>query len=209
MSNKLTSRERVLASINHREPDRVPVDLGATPSSGISTIAYYNLKQHLGHHRGPHAGLRRGAAARAAGGVHPRPLRDRRGGCGPDVQHAGRGLVRHRPAARPGHRREGHHRAVPGLVPPCAARGRELGRVQQRRDAGGHDADRRDLLRRDLHPLSGRLPGRLSRSAGRDGQDPLVGAGAQPVGQRGTARFLGAVCAPTPLRCGRAPTGRS
>ena len=44
----MTSRERVLASIRHSEPDQVPVDLGATPSSGISTIAYYNLKQHLG-----------------------------------------------------------------------------------------------------------------------------------------------------------------
>ena len=57
MSRKMTSRERVLASINHREPDRVPVDLGATPSSGISTIAYYNLKNYLGHHRRPHARL--------------------------------------------------------------------------------------------------------------------------------------------------------
>ncbi len=46
-NGKMTSRERVLASINHQEPDRVPVDLGATPSSGISTIAYYNLKKHL------------------------------------------------------------------------------------------------------------------------------------------------------------------
>ena len=44
----MTSRERVLVSIAHRQPDRVPVDLGATPSSGISTIAYYNLKKHLG-----------------------------------------------------------------------------------------------------------------------------------------------------------------
>ena len=44
----MTSRERVLASIAHRQPDRVPVDVGATPSSGISTIAYYNLKKHLG-----------------------------------------------------------------------------------------------------------------------------------------------------------------
>ena len=44
----MTSRERVLASIRHQEPDQVPVDLGATPSSGISAIAYYNLKQHLG-----------------------------------------------------------------------------------------------------------------------------------------------------------------
>ena len=45
---KMTSRERVLASIEHREPDGLPVDLGATPSSGISAIAYYNLKKHLG-----------------------------------------------------------------------------------------------------------------------------------------------------------------
>jgi uroporphyrinogen decarboxylase len=44
----MSSRERVLASIRHQEPDRVPVDLGATPSSGISTIAYYNLKNYLG-----------------------------------------------------------------------------------------------------------------------------------------------------------------
>ncbi len=44
----MTSRERVLTSVNHNEPDRVPLDLGSTPSSGISVIAYNNLKQHLG-----------------------------------------------------------------------------------------------------------------------------------------------------------------
>ncbi len=44
----MTARERVLAAIAHQEPDRVPVDLGATPSSGISVIAYNNLKKHLG-----------------------------------------------------------------------------------------------------------------------------------------------------------------
>lgn len=44
----MTSRERVLAAINHRSPDYVPLDLGATPSSGISAIAYNNLKKHLG-----------------------------------------------------------------------------------------------------------------------------------------------------------------
>ncbi|MHB8522957.1 MAG: uroporphyrinogen decarboxylase family protein [Limisphaerales bacterium] len=44
----MTSRERVLAAIGHRQPDRVPVDLGATPSSGISAMAYGNLKRHLG-----------------------------------------------------------------------------------------------------------------------------------------------------------------
>lgn len=44
----MTSRERVLAAINHREPDCVPLDLGATPSSGISAIAYGNLLSELG-----------------------------------------------------------------------------------------------------------------------------------------------------------------
>lgn len=44
----MNSRERILAAVNHKEPDRVPIDLGATPSSGISAIAYGNLKSFLG-----------------------------------------------------------------------------------------------------------------------------------------------------------------
>lgn len=44
----MTSRERVLAAIAHKEPDRVPVDMGATPSSGISAIAYSNLLKAIG-----------------------------------------------------------------------------------------------------------------------------------------------------------------
>ena len=30
-----TSRERVLESLNHKEPDRIPIDLGGTVMSGI------------------------------------------------------------------------------------------------------------------------------------------------------------------------------
>lgn len=44
----MNSRERILAAIEHREPDAVPIDLGATPSSGISAMAYGKLKQHIG-----------------------------------------------------------------------------------------------------------------------------------------------------------------
>jgi uroporphyrinogen decarboxylase len=44
----MTSRERIRAALAHREPARVPVDLGATPSSGISAVAYGRLKAHLG-----------------------------------------------------------------------------------------------------------------------------------------------------------------
>ena len=44
----MTSRGRVLASISHTQPDKIPVDLGSNPSSGISAIAYDNLKKYLG-----------------------------------------------------------------------------------------------------------------------------------------------------------------
>ncbi|MBD3174850.1 MAG: methyltransferase [Armatimonadia bacterium] len=44
----VTSRERVLAAIEHREPDRVPVDLGAMRSTGIMAMAYARLREHLG-----------------------------------------------------------------------------------------------------------------------------------------------------------------
>ena len=44
----MTPRERILAAVAHREPDRAPVDLGSTPSSGISAIAYNRLKKRLG-----------------------------------------------------------------------------------------------------------------------------------------------------------------
>lgn len=44
----MNSRERILCSINHKEPDRIPIDLGSTPSSGISAIAYSSLVKYLG-----------------------------------------------------------------------------------------------------------------------------------------------------------------
>lgn len=44
----MTSRERVLTALNHREPDRIPVDLSGHRSSGIAAIAYAKLRQHLG-----------------------------------------------------------------------------------------------------------------------------------------------------------------
>ncbi len=44
----MNSRERVLAALNHEQPDRVPVDFGAHRSSGINAIAYANLKKAMG-----------------------------------------------------------------------------------------------------------------------------------------------------------------
>jgi uroporphyrinogen decarboxylase len=44
----MKSRDRILAAINHKQSDRIPIDMGSTPSSGISAIAYSNLVKHLG-----------------------------------------------------------------------------------------------------------------------------------------------------------------
>ena len=44
----MTSRDLVLTSIAHKEPNRVPVDIGSTPSSGISAVAYKNLMDYMG-----------------------------------------------------------------------------------------------------------------------------------------------------------------
>ncbi len=44
----MTSRDRVLAALSHRRPDRVPVDFSGHRSSGISAIAYRRLREHLG-----------------------------------------------------------------------------------------------------------------------------------------------------------------
>jgi len=42
----MTSRERVLAALNHRQPDRVPIDLGGN-QTGIHKAAYESLIEHL------------------------------------------------------------------------------------------------------------------------------------------------------------------
>jgi uroporphyrinogen decarboxylase len=44
----ITSRERVRLALNHHEPDRVPVDFGASRVTAISAIAYRNLLLHMG-----------------------------------------------------------------------------------------------------------------------------------------------------------------
>ena len=44
----MNSRERVLAAVEHRQPDRVPIDFGATRQSGIMASAHHQLKKRLG-----------------------------------------------------------------------------------------------------------------------------------------------------------------
>ena len=49
----MTSRERVLAALEHRETDRIPVDFSGHRSSGIAAIAYPKLRKALGLPPGP------------------------------------------------------------------------------------------------------------------------------------------------------------
>ncbi len=49
----MSSRERVLAAVNHQEPDRVPIDLGGSPATGIESGLYARLADRLGVADGP------------------------------------------------------------------------------------------------------------------------------------------------------------
>ncbi|NLE45147.1 MAG: methyltransferase [Chloroflexi bacterium] len=44
----MTSRERVLTALEHREPDRVPFDMGSSSVTGIHVSTVYRLRQALG-----------------------------------------------------------------------------------------------------------------------------------------------------------------
>ena len=44
----MKSRDRVMQALNHQEPDRIPIDLGATIVTSITNRTYLELEKHLG-----------------------------------------------------------------------------------------------------------------------------------------------------------------
>jgi len=44
----MTSRERVIAALNHQTPDRCPIDLGSTGLTGMNVSTMYRLRKALG-----------------------------------------------------------------------------------------------------------------------------------------------------------------
>ena len=44
----MNHRQRLLATLDHREPDRLPFDLGSTQVTGLHMVAYRNLRRALG-----------------------------------------------------------------------------------------------------------------------------------------------------------------
>ena len=49
----MTSRERVIAAIHHREPDRVPMDFGSTGVTGVHVSCVANLRDYFGLEKRP------------------------------------------------------------------------------------------------------------------------------------------------------------
>ena len=49
----MNSQERVTAALNHQQPDRVPIDFGATPVSGIHVLVVEKLRDHFGLEKKP------------------------------------------------------------------------------------------------------------------------------------------------------------
>lgn len=44
----MNPRQRVMLALDHKEPDRIPIDLGATIVSSVAKHSYIRLKEHLG-----------------------------------------------------------------------------------------------------------------------------------------------------------------
>jgi uroporphyrinogen decarboxylase len=49
----MNSRERILTALNHKEPDRIPVDIAGSTWTGITNIAYQNLRLYLDKEKEP------------------------------------------------------------------------------------------------------------------------------------------------------------
>jgi uroporphyrinogen decarboxylase len=48
LGDQVNSRERILTALDHREPDRVPIDIGSCGPTAIHVNAYTSLLAHLG-----------------------------------------------------------------------------------------------------------------------------------------------------------------
>ena len=48
MNPAMTGRQRLARTLARQSVDRLPIDLGAHPSTGISAFAYFHLRRHLG-----------------------------------------------------------------------------------------------------------------------------------------------------------------
>ncbi|MGQ9668318.1 MAG: hypothetical protein ACUVWB_13490, partial [Anaerolineae bacterium] len=72
MTSQMSARQRVLAAVSHREPDRVPIDVGGTMATGINFQAYEELLRFLGMEEEWELESYRGRTARVSEAVRRR-----------------------------------------------------------------------------------------------------------------------------------------
>ncbi len=49
----MNSKERILTTLNHQQPDKIAVDFGGTPVTGIHVLAIENIRKHYGLEQKP------------------------------------------------------------------------------------------------------------------------------------------------------------
>ena len=158
-----TSRERVMITINHREPDRVPIDLSGHRSSGIMAIAYNKLKQHLGITSGD---IYVYDFVQQLAIVEPEVL-DR---FGVDTVELGRGFALKPEDWRDWVLPDGTPCKIPAFIEPVQG-GRRLAHLRARRHDDRRAERGQPLLRADVLPVAGLHRRRLRRRPARcDGQ---------------------------------------
>ena len=86
----MTPRERVLATLNHREPDTVAIDFSGHRSSGISAMAYGGICGNVCNSRPADPGLRPDSANGHRRRGRARPVWDRHDRTRPGICHRGR-----------------------------------------------------------------------------------------------------------------------
>jgi hypothetical protein len=51
--NRTASRERLIATLNHKQPDRIPIDFGGTPTTGVHVSCVAELRDYYGLEKRP------------------------------------------------------------------------------------------------------------------------------------------------------------
>jgi len=52
-ASTITSRERLITTLSHKQPDRIPIDFGGTPTTGIHVSCIAELRDHYGLEKRP------------------------------------------------------------------------------------------------------------------------------------------------------------
>ena len=196
----MTPRQRVLAALNHQQPDRVPIDFGAHRSSGIAAIAYRKLRKALGL---PERTIRVYDPVQQLAIIDEDVLERFR----VDTIELGRGFALEDKDWADWVLPDGSPCQMPAWALPEREPGEWVIRSKQQRPRAGEDARRGVVLRAVLLAVPGGR--RLRSAAGGLGREHVVcgAVAARAAGFR--AGWAAAAWPKGPRPCGRGPIGPS